>query len=632
MKNSILLLLLLISVGGLVACGSMPNLPAQASTLVPTVAPVKSLGTPPAPGTSGGKVSAHLSENVALRVGQTATFVDSPDQFGITFYHVKQDSRCPQGVACVWAGEVRIGITFEENGLMHPPIVEMTSNPGDPLNQRVIEGYLVQFVDIQPPSPAPGTPIPQDVYVGTFLVTAALATPTPASNAVTGALDQPITMKWFQTVEYPQAEMTVQFNGVLEDSRCPRQVDCVQAGRALLSFKLERDGQLGFVQLSTMPPDGRTTGYFQGYAIELMAVEPYPETIDEKIPDKDYSVVIVVREMEPPQVVKKNDGISLKVGQTATLQDENVKVTFVGVKSDSRCPFMMTCAVRGNAVVEAMLTMPDDSTQTFILNEDNHTKNERTPDTGSFGMELLTLNPYPQAQAASKEIEQDDYEALLVVRKFAVSQTPAPLPTALSACGGLTQQDAEAILGESVQPESRPHVRIFAAPFDDDSKEVTAGLCGYESVSAGKRDVLRAGEPEVDSLGTARYAVAAGGLDGGSILELLRVADLVRGANPDADSTPYLIFKTRLIAGDWNGLFENMQELAGGAPGVEFEAVDSFGDEGLWIWREAAINNYGALIARDNDSFILLEALMPKTITRAAAEESLHAAMGKLIR
>lgn len=581
--------------------------------------------------TREGEVSARLGENVALHVGQTAKFTDSPDQFGLTFYQVKQDSRCPQGVTCVWAGEVRIGVTFEENGLMHPPILEMTSNPADPLNRRVIQGYLVEFVDIQPPSGPPGASIAPEEYVGTFLVTVAQATPTPPSNALTGALDQPITLKWFQTVNYPQADMTIQFNGVLEDTRCPSRVNCAQAGRALVSLKLERDGKLGFVQLSTSPPDGRRVGYFQGYAIELLAVEPYPATVGQQIPDRDYSVTIVARKIAPPLVVNKNQGIALKVGQTATLEDENVKVTFVRVQSDSRCPFRMTCAVRGNAVVEATLTMPDGAIQTFILNEDNHTPNQRIPDTGNFGMELLTLNPYPQADGASQELAQDDYEALLVVRKYATSQTPAPIPTALSSCGGLTREDAEGILGEPVQPSPRLTTRIFAAPFDDDSEQVTHGLCGYESVSAGKRDILRAGEPQVDSSDRTRYAVAYGRLNGATVMELLRVADIVRGANLDADTTPYLIIKTRLGAGDWTGLLEDFRKLPEGAPQVEFEEVDSFGDEGLWVWREAALNNYAALLVRDRDSFVVLEALTPKNITRAAAEESMHAAMGKLI-
>lgn len=639
MKKLLLYCVLVIVLLVLPACAPRTNDPAELITATPAKGAAtqrpesipEAGATQKSVGTAEREVSARLGENVALHVGQTAKFADSPDQFGLTFYHVNQDSRCPQGVACVWAGEVRIGVTFEENGLMHPPILEMTSNPADPLNRRVIEGYLVEFVEIQPPSGPPGTSIAQAQYVGTFLVTPAQATPTPPSNTLTGALDHPITLKWFQSVNFLPADMTVQFNGVLEDSRCPSQVNCAQAGRAVVSFKLERDDKLGFVQLSTSPPDGRKVGYFQGYAIELLAVEPYPATINQQIPDRDYSATIVVREIVPATVAKKNQGIALKVGQTATLVDENVKVTFVRVQSDSRCPFMVACAVRGNAVVEATLTLLDGAVQTFILNEDNHTPNQRIPDTGNFGMELLSLNPYPQVDSASQEIATDDYQALFVVRELATSRTPAPTSTALASCGSLTRQGAKGILGEAVQAAPRLTTRIFAVPFDDDSRQATKGLCGYESVSAGKRDVLRAGEPQVDSPDTARYAVAYERLNGAAVMELLRIADIVRGANLDADTTPYLIFRTRLIAGDWNGLFEAFQTLPEGAPQVQFEEVDSFGDEGLWVWREATLNNYAALLVRDGDSFVVLEALVPKTVTRAAAEESIHAAMGKLM-
>lgn len=91
-------------------------------------------------------VQAQLGEKFVLRVGQTAILTDTPDQFGITFYNVADDSRCPQGVACVWAGEVVVQITFQENGLLHPPIVELTTNPQDDKNVRVIEGYRVEAV------------------------------------------------------------------------------------------------------------------------------------------------------------------------------------------------------------------------------------------------------------------------------------------------------------------------------------------------------------------------------------------------------------------------------------------------------------------------------------------------------
>ena len=96
------------------------------------------------------------------------------------------------------------------------------------------------------------------------------------------------------------------------------------------------------------PMDDRAA-YFQGYVIELQDVKPYPETIDQKIPATDYSATIVVRQAEPPKSVKKNEPFVLKPGQTATIVDENLTVTFVRVPSDSRCPVNVQCFIRGNA-------------------------------------------------------------------------------------------------------------------------------------------------------------------------------------------------------------------------------------------------------------------------------------------
>ncbi len=150
----------------------------------------------PAPGV-GQVVSARLNEQFVLQIHQTAILTDTPDQFGITFYYVAEDSRCPQGVACVWAGEVIVQITFQENGLLHPPVLELTTNPQDANHARVIEGYRVELLDVQPPAVA-GTPIPLATYQATFLVTRAVETPTPISNTTNGVLDEPLTLKIFQ--------------------------------------------------------------------------------------------------------------------------------------------------------------------------------------------------------------------------------------------------------------------------------------------------------------------------------------------------------------------------------------------------------------------------------------------------
>lgn len=198
-----------------IACAAptfAPQSVAATPTLVANAAATLPLGnvsaTPnPAPG-AGQVVNARLNEPFVLQVRQTAILTDTPDQFGITFYNVAEDSRCPQGVACVWAGQVIVQITFQENGLLHPPVLELTTNPQDANHARVIEGYRVELLDVQPPAVA-GTPIPSEAYRATFLVTRAEQTPTPVSNTTNGVPDESLTLKFFQPVDFPQADLRV---------------------------------------------------------------------------------------------------------------------------------------------------------------------------------------------------------------------------------------------------------------------------------------------------------------------------------------------------------------------------------------------------------------------------------------
>ena len=67
-----------------------------------------------------------------------------------------EDSRCPQSVQCVWAGQVRIG------ALVNNQPRELTS--GKPI---AVAGGQLTLVDVQPPRRAPDA-IPPGAYRFTF--------------------------------------------------------------------------------------------------------------------------------------------------------------------------------------------------------------------------------------------------------------------------------------------------------------------------------------------------------------------------------------------------------------------------------------------------------------------------------
>lgn len=61
---------------------------------------------------------------VTIKIGQS---VDCGGGMAIRFDDVLQDSRCPEGVACVWAGNAKVSVTVTKTG-KEPARVELNTN------------------------------------------------------------------------------------------------------------------------------------------------------------------------------------------------------------------------------------------------------------------------------------------------------------------------------------------------------------------------------------------------------------------------------------------------------------------------------------------------------------------------
>lgn len=82
--------------------------------------------------------------DVAVRVGESAACGEG---LTVKFEEVLQDSRCPQGVSCVWSGNARVALTFALSG-GKPERVELNTNL-EPRSLDVL-GYTVQLVSLSP--------------------------------------------------------------------------------------------------------------------------------------------------------------------------------------------------------------------------------------------------------------------------------------------------------------------------------------------------------------------------------------------------------------------------------------------------------------------------------------------------
>ena len=118
--------------------------------------------------------------------------------------------------------------------------------------------------------------------------------PTSTTTADAG-LGQDFMLKVGREVAIKGEDFAVGFDSVIEDSRCPKSVQCVQAGRAMIALNVRNPSSKGApfrIMLSTAPAQNQVS--YQGYTIQLKLVSPYPETPGQKIESKDYEVTLAV--------------------------------------------------------------------------------------------------------------------------------------------------------------------------------------------------------------------------------------------------------------------------------------------------------------------------------------------------
>ena len=83
--------------------------------------------------------------------------------------------------------------------------------------------------------------------------------------------------------------LSLRFDSVISDSRCPANVVCVWQGEASVKFTIIKNGTRDFFNLSTinMEPSFRKDTVIYGYKIELLNIYPYPGTYTPPVADSE---------------------------------------------------------------------------------------------------------------------------------------------------------------------------------------------------------------------------------------------------------------------------------------------------------------------------------------------------------
>ncbi|MEN8614944.1 hypothetical protein ABFB09_06665 [Dehalogenimonas sp. THU2] len=83
-----------------------------------------------------------LNQKFTLSPGKSAV-IESEDMT-ITFDKVLNDSRCPESVTCIWAGQVQVLVTIELDGRKETLTLTQSGLTGDPASQ-LYEKYVLEF-------------------------------------------------------------------------------------------------------------------------------------------------------------------------------------------------------------------------------------------------------------------------------------------------------------------------------------------------------------------------------------------------------------------------------------------------------------------------------------------------------
>ena len=114
---------------------------------------------------------------------------------------------------------------------------------------------------------------------------------------------------------------------------------------------------------------------------------------------------------EPDRQAPLNQEFIMKVGEDVVFKGEGLKVRFVSVLEDSRCPKGEQCITEGNGKIELQLKKPQKEPVTLELNT---AFGKQVADYQEFAVKLIALDPYPKM---GRSIKPADYVATVLVSK-----------------------------------------------------------------------------------------------------------------------------------------------------------------------------------------------------------------------
>lgn len=96
----------------------------------------------------GASQVAHLGREFKLRIRRQVTL--KGESLRIKFVAVKEDSRCPADVQCIWAGNAAVQLDVSIRGRPGKSLTLNTNSRSSPADDDQYHGYKLRLVDLSP--------------------------------------------------------------------------------------------------------------------------------------------------------------------------------------------------------------------------------------------------------------------------------------------------------------------------------------------------------------------------------------------------------------------------------------------------------------------------------------------------
>ena len=121
---------------------------------------------------------------------------------------------------------------------------------------------------------------------------AACAVGEAALEAIAVTPDTPFTLQLHEAAALEAKTITIVFDKILEEGRCPVTAECITAGSVRVQVSV--DGQPYTLTLGDLMPGDQSSVNIEGkLTLELLAVSPYPESIEDT-PNAVETIILVV--------------------------------------------------------------------------------------------------------------------------------------------------------------------------------------------------------------------------------------------------------------------------------------------------------------------------------------------------